>query len=177
MNSCSAAVNKRFTTWRWMAASDWRRRSRRGGKDAARATSPLQSFTFPPFQPDQETIGQQDQCGVSMEAMPQAALVLIPAQEALGFFMKLLDPVAAMRVLHHRPQRRVEQEVAPEVLPLARAPGGPLADQPADMPGAIAINTPTADAYEFGPQPTLTAFTPADGLPLPPGQGRQPIIR
>src|SRR5512141_3255584 len=119
MNSCSAAVSKRFTTRRWMAASDWRRRSRRGGKDAARATPPLHPFAFTPFQPDQETVGQHDQCGVPMEAMPQPTLILIPAQQALGLFMKLFNPVAAMCIFHHGLQRRVEWKVAPEVLPLA----------------------------------------------------------
>src|SRR5512135_3156864 len=115
MNSCSAAVSKRFTTRRWMAASDWRRRSRRGGKDAARATRPQHPFTFAPFQPDQEAVGQHDQCRVPMEAMPQPTLILIPAQQTLGLFMKLFNPVAAMRVLHHVVPRRVEWTVAPEV--------------------------------------------------------------
>src|SRR5512143_1006598 len=139
MNSCNAVFNKRLTTWRWMAANDWRRRSRRGGKDAPRATSPAHLFAFAPFQPDQETVGQQDQCGMAMEAMPQATLVLIPAQQALGFFMKLFDPVATVRVFHHDPQGGVQWKVAPEVLPLAVATCWPLADQPADMPSAVAI--------------------------------------
>src|SRR5512143_1849731 len=108
MNSCKAVFSKRFTTWRWMAANDWRRRSRRGGKDAPRATSPVHLFAFAQFQPDQETVGQQDQGGVPMEAVPQPTLVLIPAQQALGFFVKLFDPVAAVGVLHHGRQGRVE---------------------------------------------------------------------
>src|SRR5512135_3293036 len=118
MSSCNAAVSSRLTTWRWIAANDWRRRSRRGGKDAAWASPPLHALPFMPFQPDQETVSQHDQGGVTMKAVPQPALVLIPAQQTLRFFMKLFDPVAAVGVLHHGRQWRVEREVAPEILPL-----------------------------------------------------------
>src|SRR3974377_1738994 len=106
MSSCNAAISNRRTTWRWIAASDWRRRSRRGGKEAAWAPSPPHAPPFAQFEPDQETVGQHDQRGVTMEAMPQSALILIPAQQTLRFFMKLFDPVRAMGVLHHGHRRR-----------------------------------------------------------------------
>src|SRR5512143_1331459 len=101
MNSRNAAFSKQFTTWRWMAANDWRRRSGRGGKDAAWTPAPLHVLAFAQFQPDQETVGQHDQGGVTMEAVPQPALIVIPPQQTLGFFMKLFDPVAPVRILHH----------------------------------------------------------------------------
>ena len=78
-----------------------------------------------------------------MEAVPQAALILAPAQQALGFFMKLFNPVAAMRVFDHDTQRRVKWKIAPEILPLAIVTCWPLTDQLADLAGARPPRTAT----------------------------------
>src|SRR3974377_1344535 len=156
MNSCNAISNNRFTTWRWIVASDWRRRSRRGGKRAAGSSAPADPVAFQQFQPDQETVCQHDQGGVAMQAVPQAALILVPAQQALGLFMELFNPVAAVRILDHDAQRRGQGKVAPEILPLVLAPRGPLADQPADVPRAVAIDSPTPPGQKLAAQTPLT---------------------
>src|SRR3990172_1847015 len=133
--SHSRATNsrRRSTTWRWTCAKDCRRRSGRGGKSPTGPTATDDPLPRVPLQPDQEAVAEHDQNSVAMETLPQSALVLIPTQQALGFFMELLDPVAAMGVLHHGRQRRGLREVAPEVIPVTVATGRTLTDQPADF--------------------------------------------
>jgi hypothetical protein len=46
--------------------------------------------------PDQRAIGQHDGHGMPMRPWPQAALVLVPAQLPLGFFMKLFARMLPM---------------------------------------------------------------------------------
>jgi hypothetical protein len=129
-----------------------------------------------PLQPDQEAVAEHDQDGIAMKAVPQSALVLIPVQQALGFFMELLNPIAAMGVLHQGRQRRGLREVAPEVIPVTVAAGGSVPEQPADVAVAVTIYTPAADRHELGRQPALAAFPPADGLSLPARQNTQDLI-
>src|SRR5713226_900289 len=106
-NSSKAFARKRSTTWRWMDASERRRLSGRGGKGSARASALRLSLALTPLQPDQETVTEHDQVRIAMKAMPQASLVLIPAEQTLGLFVKLLDPVAPVGVFDHRAQRRL----------------------------------------------------------------------
>lgn len=167
MNSRKASSRSRATTWRWIVAREQRRRSRRGGKSRAWSSGPFQRLAVSPFQPDQETVTEPDQHGIAVKAGPHAAVVLLPAQETLGFCVKLLDPIAPMRILEHPGQRRIQREVAPEVFPVARAPGRTLPDQPADMRRSLTVHPPTAEGDELGAQPTLTACAPAHGLPRP----------
>jgi hypothetical protein len=68
----------------------------RGGKRIAGAAPPGVTGPFPPLQPDQKAIGQHDGGRVPMKPWPQATLVLIPAQLALGLLMKLLDRMPPM---------------------------------------------------------------------------------
>src|SRR3970040_1319235 len=177
--SHSRATNsrRRSTIWRWTCARERRRRSGRGGKRPTGPTAPDDALPRVPLQPDQEAVAEHDQNGVTMETLPQPTLVLIPAQQALGFFMELLHPIAAMGVLHHRRQRRGLREVAPEVIPVPVAAAGSLAEQPADVAVAVTVHAPAAKGDELGAQPALTAFPPADGLPLPAGQNAQDLLR
>src|SRR5574341_2265544 len=104
-HSSTAFYRSASTTWRWTLASDRRRRSRRGGKSAARVT--LQARVLPLLQllPNQETVAEHDQDGVAMKAVPEPTLILIPAKQRLAFFVKLLDPVARSAI-HPGDQRR-----------------------------------------------------------------------
>lgn len=98
MNSRKVAMNKRFTTWRWIAVSDWRTRSRRERKDAVRTPPSWPERAFARFQPDRKAASQSDQGGMAANAAPQVTLILIPPQQIFGFFMKLLDPITMTRV-------------------------------------------------------------------------------
>src|SRR3972149_3625365 len=119
IHSRAASSHNRSTTWRWTSASERRRRSGRGGKSPAGPTPVDDLLPLAPLQPNQEAVAEHNQGRIAMNALPQPALVLIPAQQALGFFMELLDPVAAMGVLHHGRQRCGLWEVAPIVIPVA----------------------------------------------------------
>jgi hypothetical protein len=57
-----------------------------------------------------------------MEAMPQAALVLIPPQLIFGILVKALDVVPAMRIFHQHLQWRGSGKIAPVVGRIAGAP-------------------------------------------------------
>ena len=85
--SHSRATNsrRRSTIWRWTCARERRRRSGRGGKSPTGPTAPDDALPRVPLQPDQEAVAEHDQNGVTMETLPQPTLVLIPAQQALGF--------------------------------------------------------------------------------------------
>src|SRR3989338_323484 len=176
IHSRAASSHNRSTTWRWTSASERRRRSGRGGKSPAGPTPADDLLPLVPLQPDQEAVAEHHQDRIAMETVPQPTLVLIPAQQAFGFFMELLDPVAAMGVLHHRRQRRILRAVAPVVIPVTAAARRALTHQPADLALTGAVDAPTADGDELGPQPPLTAFSPADGLPLPARQSPQDLI-
>lgn len=161
------STRNRSTTQRWIEASERRRLSRRGGKNASGMTRQSPLLSLPPFQPDQKAVGEHDQNRVAVKAAPAPALILVPAQEVFGLFMVLLDPMSSMRILDHPGQGGRAGQVAPEVLDLtlltsARA----LPDQPPHMAGAIPIDSPAAYGDELGSQPPRTAFRPADRLPV-----------
>src|SRR5262249_3856152 len=80
----------------------------------------------------QEAVGQHHAHRMAVEARPQPALVLVPAQEPLGLLMVLLHPVPPVRVFDQALQGYIRPEVAPVVPALAI--GGILADQPARSP-------------------------------------------
>ena len=88
------------------------------GRAACPRGSPLSLLELLPHQ---ETVRQHHQHTVPVETGPQPALILVPAQQFLGFLVKPLHPVPAMRVLHHPHQRRMRPEVAPVVASLAVA--------------------------------------------------------
>lgn len=67
-------------TSRCMAGSVLRRDFGRGGKKLASATLALGAAPLLQVQPDQEAVGQHHGDRVPMEARPQPALVLVPAQ-------------------------------------------------------------------------------------------------
>ncbi len=143
------------------------------GKNPAWPTPADDPLARVPLQPDQETVAEHDKDSVAMKAVPQPARVLIPTQQALGFFTELLNPITSMGVLHQGCQGCVRWEVAPEVIPVTVAAGGSLADQPANVAVSITIDTAAADGGELGAQPTLAPFSSADGLPLPARQNTQ----
>src|SRR5215831_754436 len=141
--------NHRATS-RWTAGSECLRRSGRGGKRVAWATPARLAAALPQLQPDQNTRGQHHGDGMPMDTSPQAALVLIPAEFALGLFMTLLDRMPPMGHTSQLFQRGLRWQVAPRVLPLLRlAAGGPLPDQPAPVPLAVAGDTPTAHRHQL----------------------------
>jgi hypothetical protein len=156
INSRMAAQRSHSLTRRWTCGSGIRRRSGRRGKNGPRASSHLALLALPPFQPDQKTIAQHDGDGVPMKAIPAPSLILIPAQLGFGFFMILLDPMAAMGILDHPGQRRGRRKITPAILPVPMlAPSGTLSNQPAHMAAAITIHPPAAQCHKLGPPPAL----------------------
>src|SRR5579883_2887422 len=118
-HSLAASMRSQSPISRWTAGSDSRRRSRRGGKSPPRATRAGLFLPLSPFLPHQEAVGQHHAHRMAVEARPQPALVLIPAQEPLGLLMGLLHPVPAMGVFHQPLQRHIRPEVTPVIPPLA----------------------------------------------------------
>ena len=96
INSPMAAQRNHSLSRRWTCGSGIRRRSGRGGKSAPSAAAHWALLALSHFQPHQETIAQHDGDGVAMKTIPAPALILSPAQLGFGFFMILLDPVAAV---------------------------------------------------------------------------------
>jgi hypothetical protein len=149
-----SVVTHHWTAWwrshhatsRWIAGSVRRRRSGRGGKRVAGATSASRSVPLAQLQPDQEAIGQHHCHRVPMEPGPQPPLVLIPAQFAFGLFMELLHRMAPMSIASQLVHRGRGRQITPVVLPLlGLAPRGALAQQPADLPLALAWCAVDAD--------------------------------
>lgn len=166
-NSRIASKRSQSLTQRCTSGSVSRRQSGRGGK--SRALSPYLSLilALAKLQPDQKTVGQHHRYGVAMETIPTPPLMLIPTQFAFRFFMILLDPMAAMRVLDHLLQQRLRREVAPIVFPgAALTARRTLADQPPDVACAVAIHAPAAESNELGTQTTTTSLAPTDRLPI-----------
>src|SRR6516165_8974746 len=118
INSRMAAQRNHSLTRRWTAGSGIRRRSGRGGKSGPWAAAHFALLALSYFQPDQKTIAQHHRNGVAMKAIPAPSLILIPAQLGFRFFMILLDPVAAVRILDHPGPRRRGREVTPKILPV-----------------------------------------------------------
>src|SRR5688572_17373676 len=85
-------------TSRWTAGKARRRRSGRGGKRIAGATTLALTASLPQFQPDQKAVGQHDRHRMPMKAGPEAPLILIPPQLPLGFLVELLDRIPPMRI-------------------------------------------------------------------------------
>src|SRR5690606_35524430 len=138
-----ASRRSQSTTWRWTSGRGTRRRSGRGGKSPAGATTTTPSLPLLPFPPDQIAVGQHHRHRMPMEPRPQPPLVLVPAQQPLGLLVEPLDPVPPVGVLDHLGQRRPRPEVAPVILPasfLARRL--PLADQPAEVPPTVRGHAP-----------------------------------
>src|SRR5262245_57148286 len=175
--SCSRTASRRSqsTTRRWTSGRGSLRRSGRGGKRPARSAAPAPCLAVLELLPDQEAVRQHHQHAVAVKAGPQPALVLVPAQQALGLLVELLHPVPPMGVLHHPHQRRVLPEVAPVVAPLAVA--AVLADQPAYPPRALGGDSPAAQGHHLGVQPALAALTPANRPPLPLATGGYQRLR
>src|SRR5881227_3223019 len=139
---CSRTASRRSqsTMRRWTSGSGRRLRSARGGKRPTRPAASAPLLALLELLPYQETVGQHHQHAVSVKAGPQPALILVPAQQPLGFLVGPLHPVPAVRVPHHPRQRRVPAEVAPVVAPLAVR--GILAYQPAYPPPAVRRDPP-----------------------------------
>src|SRR5215472_7030248 len=126
-HSLAASRRSQSPISRWTSGSDIRRRSGRGGKSPPRATREGSFLPLLPFLPHQEAVGQHHAHRMAVEARPQPALVLVPAQQPLGFLMVLLHPVPTMGVFHQALEGHIRPEVAPVIPPLAI--GGVLADQ------------------------------------------------
>src|SRR6185312_5898513 len=100
---------------------------------------------------------------MAVEARPQSALILVPAQQPLGLLMILLHPVPPMGVLHQPLQRHVRPEVAPIEPPLAV--GGILADQPTRSSSPRRVHPPGAEGDEPPAHPAPTPFPPGHRAP------------
>src|SRR5262249_19795511 len=133
-----AASRSQSTTWRCTSGRGIRRRSGRGGKRPARATTPALLLPLLPLPPHQVAVGQHHRHCVPVEPRPQPPLVLVPAQQPLGLLVGPLHPVPPVRVLHHRHQGHPRPEVAPVVLP-APLPARCLllTEEPAEVPPAV----------------------------------------
>src|ERR1700730_206476 len=155
--TCSRTASRRSqsTMGRGTSGRGSRRRSARGGKRPARPAASARLLALVELLPHQETVRQHHQHTVPVKAGPQPALILVPAQQFLGFLVKPLHPVPTMRVLHHAHQRRVPPEVAPVVAALAVA--GVFPNQPADPPLAVRGNAPAAQPPHLCPPPTRAA--------------------
>ena len=57
---------------------------------------------------------------MSVKARPQAALILIPAQFPLGFFMELLNGMATMGIIDQFLHHRRGWQIAPADLKITR---------------------------------------------------------
>src|SRR5215472_18354707 len=162
INSRMAAQRNHSLSRRWSSGSGIRRWSVRGGKSAPRASAHFALLALAHFQPHQKTIAQHYGDGMAMKAIPAPSLILIPAQFGFGFLMILLHPVAAMRILNHPGQRHGGREVTPEILPLpVLAATRALAQQPAEMAGAIAIHRQQRSAKNFARHQPLAPWLQA----------------
>src|ERR671916_3153753 len=159
----TAWCRSHWTTSRCTAGSVLRRRSERGGKKVAGATSPGLTAALAQLQPDQKTVGQHHRDRMPMEARPQPSLVVVPAQLALGLFMKLFNRMAPMGIPRQLCQRGLGGRGSPVELPLLRlASGGPLPDQPAFVPLPATGHPPAAYRHELLAQPPFGALPPAN---------------
>src|SRR5918999_2881946 len=150
IHHCTAWCRSHRATSRCTAGRGWRWSFGRGGKRVASATLPLVTASLPQLQPDQKAIGQHDRHGMPMKARPQPPLVLVPAQLALGLFMKLLNRMPPMGIAGQRFEGDPRGQVAPEVFPfLGLAPGGPLPDQPALVSVPVTGHAPAAYAHKL----------------------------
>jgi hypothetical protein len=61
-----------------------------GAPPAARGSALVQ------LQPDQKAVGQHHGSGMAVEARPQPALIVLPAQLPCGLFLELFDRIATM---------------------------------------------------------------------------------
>src|SRR5947209_19715836 len=93
-----------------------------------------------------------------VEARPESALVLVPAQQALGLLMISFHPVSPMGVLHQPLQGQIRPEVAPVIPSLAI--GGILADQPARSSPPRRGHPPDPPGDELAAHPAPTPLPP-----------------
>src|SRR5512143_1354475 len=177
-NSRIASRRSQSITWRCTSGSDTRRRSGRGGKRPAGTTTPALLLPLMPLLPDQEAVGQHHTDRMPMEPRPQPALVLVPAQQALGLLGVPLHPVPPVRVLDHRRQRLLRPEVTPVILLLpALTTPRPLPDQPAQPAPALRRHPPATHRREPAPPPAGAPLPPAHGSPDRARQVGQQCIR
>jgi hypothetical protein len=161
----TAGWRSHWATSRWTAGRVRRRRSGRGGTRGAGAH----------LQPGQGALRPHHRDGMPVAAGPQAALVQGPAPLPVGCFRARRDGRAPMGLAGPRLQRGRGRQGAPVVLPpLGLAPRRALAYQPAEVPLAVAGEAPAAHRDDRVAPPACGALTPADGAPLPAGQGLEP---
>src|SRR5919199_2610714 len=180
-----SVVTHHWTAWwrsqratsRWMAGRVRRRRSGRGGKRVAWATSASRAASLAQLQPDQAAVGQHHGDRLPMEAGPQPPLILIPAQLPFGLFMERLDGIPPMGIAGHLFPRGRGWQIAPVGLALlGLATRGALAQQPADMPLALGGDSPATHGHTRLAPPSLGALPPPNRPPLPTRQGLPPLI-
>src|ERR687893_1346360 len=114
---------------------------------------------------------------MAMEARPQTALILVPAQLLFGLFMELLNGMTAMGIVNQLLQRRRGWQITPiEVAFLGLTTGRPLPQQPANVGLTFGRDAPGAHGDKLLAQPALGAVAPADGAPLVLGHRRQHLV-
>ena len=164
-NSLAASKRSQSQTWRCTSGSDTRRRSGRGGKSPPRSSRAGSLSPSLPLLPDQEAVRQHHTHRLPVEAPPEPALILVPAQQPLGLLMILLHPVPPVRILHQPLQRHLRTEVAPGVPALTVR--GILTDQPARTTPLRRRHPSAAQRDEAGAHPALAAFPPSHRAPRP----------
>src|SRR5581483_8867329 len=87
-SSRRACSNSQSQRRRWISGRDTRLRSGRGGKRPALRAAPALPLPVLPLLADQEAVGQHDQHAVAVEAGPESALVLVPAEQPLGLLVE-----------------------------------------------------------------------------------------
>jgi hypothetical protein len=153
---------------RWSAGSVCRRRSGRGGKRGAGATSTARSAPLAPRHPDHEAGGPHDRDRLPGEARPPPPLILLPAHLTWGLFMARRDGVPPMGLAGPRFPRGRGRPLAPGVRPLrGRTTRGALAPQPADRALARTGDAPAPHGHQLLPPPPLGALPPPTRPPRP----------
>src|SRR5437588_33721 len=122
-------------------------------------------LSLSPLLPHQETVRQHHRHRMAVEARPQSALILVPAQQPFGLLMILLHPMPPMGVFHQPLQRHIRPEVAPIVPPLAI--GGILADQPTRLSSPRRGHPPGAQGDELAAHPASAPLPPRHRAPRP----------
>ena len=108
------------------------------GKSPTRASSMGSVLTLMPLVPDQIAVGQHHRHRMPVEARPQPAPVLVPAQEPLGLLVEQLHPMPPVGILHQPLQGDLRAEVAPVVARLPSEANSPMSQPARPRPDEVA---------------------------------------
>jgi hypothetical protein len=169
-------VTHHWTAWwrsqlapsRCTAGRVLRRRSGRGGKRGAGTPTACLLVPLAQLQPDQNAGGQHHGDRLAVNAQPQSALVLVPAQLPCGLPMARRDRLPPMGIAGQLCQGGRRRQMAPRVRPFCRRPAHrALPQPPAPMPWPLARHPPAAHRRNLLAQPAVGAMAPTDRPPRP----------